>query len=930
MNDWEKSQDQLLAELESMRQRIGELETQLALCQQAEADDRQIKNSLPVLVATAGLDGYYRKVNAAFEQILGWSEQESLSRPFIEFIVPEDRTLAAKALAGMRSGEPAINVVDRNICKDGSYRWINWVVIPVPGRDVVFGIGQDITEQRRIELMLRESEERFRRIFDEGPLGVSLADLDGRIQQINRRFCALLGYSEREMVELGVTGVSHPDDNQLDAQLSERLAAGEIPFYTIAKRFLCKDGRVIWGQVTVSLLRNAEGQPTHFIGMVEDITGRKRAEEELQLAKNRLEQRVVERTSELTTANELLQAEVAHRRQAEQAVRDSEERLTSALEASGIGAWDADLSARTSRCSTEYARILGYDALPPSWSFESFLQHVLPEDREAINRQIGQSLAAQGDYDFECRIRRPSGEIRWIWVAGRHRPEPSGKPRHRAGIVQDITERKRAEEAIRQSEAKYRALVESSPDAVVEADLQGRIIFASRRAAEQHGLDQPADLVGHPATDYVAGADRDRFRASLDRLIEDDVHRNLEYSFSRHDESTFNAELCSAVIRDAEGKPETLMAVYRDITERKQTQEMLRQTCEELRASRERFELVVRGSGAGIWDWDLRTGIVYYSSRWKTLFGYEEHEIGDCFEAWARLLHPDERDRIVRLQEEFLAGTSETLTAEYRLRHKDGTYRWIVARGIAVRDERGKACRLVGSHTDITDRKLAEEKVKAEQRALRRMVQAGDRERRLITYELHDGVAQQLLGAMLQFESQSFGGRKSPAGEAYREAMEGLRHASSELRRVMNWLRTPVLDKFGVAEALEDVAAQLRLPPGAPKIEYRHDVQFERLEPTLENSLFRIAQEAMINACRHSQSKKIRVKLIQKDGEVILEVRDGGIGFDPEAVPPNRFGLEGIRERTRILGGRLSIKSEPGKGTVIRVAFPIIEATGQE
>jgi PAS domain S-box-containing protein len=132
----------------------------------------------------------------------------------------------------------------------------------------------------------------------------------------------------------------------------------------------------------------------------------------------------------------------------------------------------------------------------------------------------------------------------------------------------------------------------------------------------------------------------------------------------------------------------------------------------ELRASKERFELAVRGAGVGIWDWDIRTGTVYYSPRWKILFGYEENEIGDGIEDWTKLLHPDERKWILEFQEDFLAGTSPTVTAEYRLRHKNGTYRWIMAHAVVVRDAEGKACRLVGSHGDITDRKQAEEQIR--------------------------------------------------------------------------------------------------------------------------------------------------------------------------------------------------------------------------
>jgi len=239
---------------------------------------------------------------------------------------------------------------------------------------------------------------------------------------------------------------------------------------------------------------------------------------------------------------------------------------------------------------------------------------------------------------------------------------------------------------------------------------------------------------------------------------------------------------------------------------------------------------------------------------------------------------------------------------------------------------------LLALFRDVTERRQAEAKLKAEQNALRRMVLASDHERQLITYELHDGVAQQLLGAMIYLQSQELpkARRSKAADTAYREGMEALRRAASEIRRVMNRLRTPVLDKYGLAEAIEDVATQLRLTPEAPEIEYRHAVKFKRLEPTLENSLFRIAQEAMTNACRHSKSEKVSVKLTQKGDGVTLEVRDWGIGFDQDSVQENRFGLEGIRERCRILGGKLSIKSKPGEGTVVRVKFPVIEATDDE
>jgi len=119
---------------------------------------RWVHDGLPFLIATAGLDGYYKRVNAAFERILGWSERESLSRPFMEFIHPEDRASADEAFERLATGKTVAGFVDRNLRKDGTYRWIEWMVIPVLDRNIAFGIGQDITERLRVEEALQESE----------------------------------------------------------------------------------------------------------------------------------------------------------------------------------------------------------------------------------------------------------------------------------------------------------------------------------------------------------------------------------------------------------------------------------------------------------------------------------------------------------------------------------------------------------------------------------------------------------------------------------------------------------------------------------------------------------------------------------------------------------------------------------------------------
>jgi len=227
--------------------------------------------------------------------------------------------------------------------------------------------------------------------------------------------------------------------------------------------------------------------------------------------------------------------------------------------------------------------------------------------------------------------------------------------------------------------------------------------------------------------------------------------------------------------------------------------------------------------------------------------------------------------------------------------------------------------------SEVERRRMEDELHRQSREALRQLLESHDRERQLIAYEIHDGFAQQLAAAIshLQACAQAEDPNPEDLVKVCDTALGLLRQCSAEARRLMTGLRPPVLDESGIAAAVRDLvdAANAR---GGPKVEFHSQIKSGRLEPLLENAVYRIIQECLTNARRYSKSDRVRIELVQEESRLRLTSTDWGIGFDPAAVDKGCFGLEGIRERSRLLGGHTVITSAPGKGTRVVVELPLV------
>ncbi len=246
-------------------------------------------------------DGVLKFANPATARILGRDERDLVARPFAELVHPSDREMVVKRHLRRVSGEGGIEqgYMFRVLHSDGSVRWveINAVRIAWEGRPATLNFASDVTARCEAEQARRESEARFGRIFAESPIGMITAGPDFRFTSVNETFCRMMGYTEEELLARSFVDITHPDHVAGDVESVGRMARGEIPSYRTEKRYVRKDGRVVWGALTASAMRDAEGRLQYFLSMIEDITARR--ESEAALAES--ERRYRELASDLPT-----------------------------------------------------------------------------------------------------------------------------------------------------------------------------------------------------------------------------------------------------------------------------------------------------------------------------------------------------------------------------------------------------------------------------------------------------------------------------------------------------------------------------------------------------------------------------------------------------------------------------------------------------
>ena len=477
------------------------------------------------------------------------------------------------------------------------------------------------------------------------------------------------------------------------------------------------------------------------------------------------------------------------------------------------------------------------------------------------------------------------------------------------------------------TEAKFRSLFEFAPDALVIVNKDGEIVLVNPQAEKLFGYARE-ELIGQPVELLVPEGLRAQHVGHRARYAADPRSMGAGRALvaRRKDGSEVPVEISLGALATREGALVT--AAIRDITERKRAQEALEKSYAYYLSLFDNFPIPIWRSGV-----DAKCD--YFNRAWLDFTGRTmEQELGD---GWADGVHPEDLEQCVRTyRDAFVA--RRPFEMEYRLRRHNGQYGTIIDVGRPILNLDGNFAGYLGCCYDITERKLAE----AERNLLhmhlqeshdqlrvlaRRLLEVQEDERRLLARELHDEIGQQMTAIKLNLQLLQTSTDPTRATARFQDSIGIVDHLLALVRARSLDLRPPLLDELGLGPALESfvrvltrragLALDLAIEPNAP-----------RLPAPLEIAAFRVVQESLTNLIRHAQATRVAVAVQHTRESITLTVRDNGRGFDMQAMQVRarageHAGLMGLRERIRLFGGHFAIETAPGRGTEIRVTFPL-------
>lgn len=899
----EESLRQARDELEMrVQQRTAELTQANAALQSSQATLQSFYDSAPFMMGIAELDGDKTvavSANRTTANFFRMQPEDLPGQTGMELSNPEDfeRLWIESYNRCQREGVPVRFEYEYPHAKGRLWFEANasFIGVGVSGNPQFSFVVEDITDRKRAENALRESEGRFRAIYEYGPVGIVLGDLKGRLTFANPAFCKLMGYEEAELLDMNFRDLTVQDDLSTENVLVDEILAGKRDHYEVEKRYIRKGGEIVWVTLSTAVVRDFYDRPLFGLAMILDITERKRMEEELRQLNESLEQRVVERTAELLVS--------------ERKFRDLAESI-----ADVFFAFDRDLRyTYWNRASEVLTGIPARQAIGKSL-YELFGDSPDTQRTEQIYREVLEN-------------RQPQTFLTEFDLLGKlHHFEISAYPFENGLSVfaRDVTERRRMEEALRESEKRFeRAFYGSAVAQIISLFEDGTILEVNDACCELLGYGRQ-ELVGRTTVGMKLWGEADR-RTMLAKMHQPAGLGHFEIKVRTSLGDTRFLLLSSEPI-EIKGE-KCLISTGVDITERKNAEQRLQE--------REHFiSSVLNTTPAIIYVYDMEKQSNVYSNDGLTyVMGYPIEEVRDMGDRlFAALIHPDELAEVVSFQKKVMtAADGDVLISENRAKHQDGT--WRILRNYEspfLRHPDGTVKQKIGVAIDITAQKQTQDELEKSHTQLqelsRRLIEAQEQERRAIGRELHDEIGQALTGLKILLEVA----QRQPANEQ-QERIEQAQKVAGELidhvSAISLDLRPSILDDMGLLPALLWFTNRYTSQTNV-RVDFNHaGIQNMRFDTAIETAVYRLVQEALTNVARHAKVNEAMVRIAMEDAFMEIFIEDRGMGFDVKSVLAlnDTSGVRGMRERVNMLMGEFQIDSAPARGTHILIRLPLVK-----
>ena len=722
-------------------------------------------------------------------------------------------------------------------------------------------IARDITQRKHAEETLRLSEERLRLAQQAARIGTFEWNIQTGVNTWTRELEAMYGLplGGFEGTKTAFENLVHPDDRARVIELENWALQTGQPT-TGEWRVAWADGSIHWIAGRWQVVMNESGEPSRVVGINIDISDRKQAEQELSKAN---------------------------------------ERLRLALEAGSAGGWDYDLkTGKQVWFGTAHAQ-LGMTPHETSGSREEFWDRVHEDDRQRVEHALRVAKEKHEEYAEDVRVVWREGTTHWLRSRGRFQYDAKGEAERSLGISLDITQHKQAEEAL----LRHAAIVESSEDAISSVTRDGIIVTWNAGAQRMFGYTE-SEAVGKSACITVPPELRDQQKKNLEMLWAGGRIEQFETVRVSKTGEPINVSLSISPVKDSTGKIVACACIARDITKRKRAEQKLVN-------SEQRYRLLFERNVAGVALANLDGRLLDCNDGWVRILGYESKDELRGRHASEFYFNPAERKPLV----DELFEKQVLFSRELQLRRKDGTPVWVMFNAAAFHSDRDTPL-VQATMIDISSWKRAEETLAG---MTRKLIESQEQERSRIGRELHDDINQRL--AMLAIELEQVEENPSEVGIRLPELRKQLIDISNDIQALSHDLHSPKIEYLGVVAGMKSWCKEFGERQGM-QIDFRQDVR-STLRQEIGLCLFRVLQEALHNAFKHSGVKQIEVQLQEESGEIHLMVRDAGRGFDLDRARQGRgLGLISMRERIRLVNGTIDIQSKPMAGTTIHVRVP--------